>query len=75
MSGYYDPIVAEVRRYRAELLEEYGGWEGYRKHQEEDRPRLEAAGWRFETPEEREVRIARHKRSEEAHRCSIFASV
>jgi hypothetical protein len=61
MSGYYDPIVAEVRHIRAELQERYGGWEGYLKHQEEDRPRLEAAGWRFFAMEELEARIARQK--------------
>jgi hypothetical protein len=60
MSGYYDPIVAEVRQIRADLQEKYGGWEGYLKHQEEDIPRLEAEGWRFFSTEELESRIARH---------------
>jgi hypothetical protein len=52
MNGYYDPIVAEVRRTREKLQEKYGGWEGYLKHQEEDRPRLEAEGWHFVSQEE-----------------------
>ncbi|MDR3311820.1 MAG: hypothetical protein LBS64_01625 [Spirochaetaceae bacterium] len=33
---------------------------GRQNHQREDRPRLEAAGWRFFTTEELEARIARH---------------
>jgi hypothetical protein len=56
-----DEIMAECRQRKAELLEEYGGWDGYLKHQEEDRPRLEAEGWHFVTPEEHAARIARHK--------------
>lgn len=52
MKGYYDPIIAEVRKNRAELLEMYGGFEGLRKHQEEDRPRLEKEGWKFVSVEE-----------------------
>jgi hypothetical protein len=60
MNGFYDPVVAEVRAARAELQEIHGGWAGYLKHQEEDRPRLEAEGWHFETPEERAVRLGNH---------------
>jgi hypothetical protein len=59
MSGYYDPIVAEVRRTRQKLLEQYGGPEGYSKHLDETRPYWEARGWHFETPEERAARFAR----------------
>jgi hypothetical protein len=61
VKGFYDPIVAEVRRNREKLQEMYGGWDGYLKHQEEDLPRLEAEGWHFVTPEEHATRIARHK--------------
>jgi hypothetical protein len=50
-----DP-VAEVHRIRAELMEEYGGMAGYRKHLADDRPRLEREGWHFETPEESAAR-------------------
>jgi hypothetical protein len=42
MSGYYDPIIAEVRRTREKLLEKYGGAEGYSKHLDETRPFWEA---------------------------------
>jgi hypothetical protein len=59
MTGYFDPIVEEVHRTRDRLLEKYGGWEGYNKHLDEERPRLEAEGWHFETPEERAARFAR----------------
>jgi hypothetical protein len=30
-----DPIVKEIHKIREELLEEYGGFEGYMKHIEE----------------------------------------
>ena len=53
---YRDEIVAEVRRNREALLEEYGGIDGLHKHMEEERPLLEAQGWRFETPEEAALR-------------------
>jgi hypothetical protein len=61
MNRVEDEIVAEVRRHRAELLEEYGGIEGLHKHMDEDRPRLEKEGWKFETPEEAEARKSRHR--------------
>jgi hypothetical protein len=60
MTGYFDPIVDEVHRTRARLLEEYGGWEGYCKHLDEMRPYWEAQGWHYVTPEEHAARIARH---------------
>ena len=46
-----DPI-AEVRRNRELLLEEYGGIEGLIRHMEEERPKLEQQGWKFITFEE-----------------------
>jgi hypothetical protein len=52
MNNFYDPIVSEVRRNRAKLLEIYGGIEGLNKHLEEERPLLEKEGWHFATPEE-----------------------
>jgi hypothetical protein len=61
MTDFYDPIVAEVRQNRAKLLEIYGGIEGLHKHMAEERPNLEKAGWRFETPEESQARKMRHK--------------
>ena len=47
MNTFEDETVAEVRKHREELLEEYGGMEGYLKHIEEDRPRWERSGWKF----------------------------
>ena len=58
MTNYYDPIIAEVRERRAQLIEKYGGWEGYEKHLDEERPRLEKEGWHFETAEEFAERTA-----------------
>ena len=52
-----DP-VAEVRRNRELLLEKYGGMDGLLKHMDEERPKLEAQGWRFVTPEE--IRAKKH---------------
>ena len=52
MGNYYTPIIAEVRRNRAKLLEMYGGIEGLNKHMEDERPQLIKEGWKFETPEE-----------------------
>jgi hypothetical protein len=49
-----DP-VAEVHRIRAEMMEEYGGIEGYMKHLDEDLPRLIAEGWKIVTPIETEA--------------------
>ena len=46
-----DPI-AEVRRNRELLLEKYGGIDGLHKHMDEERPKLEAQGWKFITVEE-----------------------
>jgi hypothetical protein len=47
MNIYEDEIVVEVRKHRAELLEEFGGIEGYLDHIEADRLRLEREGWQF----------------------------
>ena len=45
-------LVAEVRRNRELLLEKYGGIEGLHKHMDEERPKLEAQGWKFISTEE-----------------------
>jgi hypothetical protein len=55
MKGFYDPIIAEVRRNRKRLFEMYGGFDGLSKHMDEERPRLEKEGWRFVTKEEMEA--------------------
>jgi predicted type IV restriction endonuclease len=52
MIAYRDEIVEEVHRTRANLLKKYGGIDGLHKHMEEERPLLEAQGWKFVTPEE-----------------------
>ena len=46
-----DPI-AEVRQNRELLLEKYGGIDGLLKHMDEERPKLEAQGWKFTSIEE-----------------------
>jgi hypothetical protein len=40
-------IIAEVRQNREQLLEKYGGIDGYLKHLAEERPQLEKEGWKF----------------------------
>jgi hypothetical protein len=52
MIFYKDEIVEEVRRNREELLQEYGGVNGYLKHLTDEQLRLEKEGWVFVTPEE-----------------------
>jgi hypothetical protein len=58
MTGFYDPIVAEVRKTRQDLLEKYGGTEGYNKHLDEMEPKWKAQGWHYETQEEFSARVA-----------------
>jgi hypothetical protein len=64
MKGFHDPIIAEVRQNRAKLFEMYGGLEGLRKHQDEERPQLEKEGWRFATDEEIAALRSRHNGAE-----------
>jgi hypothetical protein len=49
---FEDEVMVEVRERKAHVAEKYGGWEGLMKHMDEDRPRLEKAGWKFVTVEE-----------------------
>jgi hypothetical protein len=64
MDDYDDLFVDEVMRdcweRKAQVSAEMANWEAYTKHLDEDRIRLEAAGWHFVTPEEHAARIARH---------------
>jgi hypothetical protein len=46
-----DPIL-ELFRNREAVIKEYGGIEGWLKHIDDDRPRLEAEGWKFVSVEE-----------------------
>ncbi|MDR3324597.1 MAG: hypothetical protein LBS82_01225 [Spirochaetaceae bacterium] len=59
---YIDPVLAECRERKAHVVEKYGGWEGYRKHQRED-PCLTPDGkpWPTESPEDAAARMERNK--------------
>ena len=63
----YDPIVAEVRKNREELFAECN-YDVATLHKRigAKRAAREAAGFRYETKEEREVRIERNKQQREA---------
>ncbi|MCL2411867.1 MAG: hypothetical protein FWC97_09525 [Treponema sp.] len=52
MTGYKDEIITEVRENKAKLIEMYGGYSGFLKHLDEERPRLEEAGWEILNIEE-----------------------
>jgi hypothetical protein len=60
MDYHEENPLSEVRRIRAELLKEYGGIDGWHKHNMAERPRLEKEGWRFATSEELEALKHRH---------------
>ena len=60
----FEDFIRGVWRTKAQLLEMYGGIEGLRKHQEEERPLLEQQGWHFETEEEASARKQRHRQAE-----------
>jgi hypothetical protein len=63
---FYDPIVAEVRKNREEMLAEFGGdTKKLTEYLESKRPEMEAAGLRFETEEERQARLAWKKKQKE----------
>jgi hypothetical protein len=55
MKYYIDPILAECRERKAEVSAEYETWEAYSRHLDEDRPRLEAEGWKFANPQLHEI--------------------
>ena len=60
---FYDPIVAEVRKNREEMLAEFGGdTKKLTEYLESKRPEMEAAGLRFETAEGRQARLAWKKK-------------
>ena len=65
----YDPIVAEVRKNREELFAEcdYDVKKLYALI-ESKWPEMEAAGFRYETKEAREARIAWKRKQEEEER-------
>jgi hypothetical protein len=47
---FEDEIVAEVRKHREELLDEFGGTAELHRHFEQERSLLEKQGWVFATP-------------------------
>jgi len=63
---FHDPIVAEVRKNREEML---AGFNGNTKKLTEyidlKRSEIEAAGLRYETPEERQNRLTRNRKRRE----------
>jgi hypothetical protein len=61
MEYYIDPILAECRQRKAELLEEYGGWEGYCKRQREETLRPDGKPWPMAKPEDLAALKARNK--------------
>ena len=63
---FYDPIVAEVRRTREKILAEFGGdTKKLREHLTAQRPKLEAAGFHYETEEELQARLAWNRQQRE----------
>ena len=64
--GFYDPIVAEVRRNREELLADFGGdIDKLNEYLESKQPEREAAGVRYVTEEERQARLAWRRQQQE----------
>jgi hypothetical protein len=47
---FVDDVMRECWQWKANLAAKYPTWEAYRAHQREDRPRLEAEGWKFAAP-------------------------
>ena len=59
---FYDPIVAEVRRNREEMLAGFDGdTEKLISYIEIKRHEIEVSGLRYETPEERQTRLMRNR--------------
>ena len=64
---YFDPIVAEVRKNREDMLAEFDGdTTKLIAYLETKRPFREAAGCRYITAEERQVRLAWNRQRREA---------
>ena len=61
MTNYYDPILAEVRKNRRELSEQYISLDKRPDSIETNLKRLEQEGCHFATPEEMEMLKAKHK--------------
>ena len=68
----YDPIVAEVRKNREDMLAEFGGdTKKLIAYLEDKRPEMEAAGFHFVTAEERQARIAWNNQRREADKLKL----
>jgi len=64
---FYDPIVAEVRKNREDLLAEFDGdTKRLTAYLKTKRPEMEAAGLRFETSAERQARFEWSQQQQEA---------
>ena len=64
---FYDPIVAEVRKNREEIFASFDyDMEKYHQYLDSKRPEWEAAGFRFETEEKRQARLAWNRQQREA---------
>jgi hypothetical protein len=69
-----DTVITEVRKNRADLLAEFGGdTKKLIEHLRSQRPAMEAAGWRYETEAEFEVRKSWHRQQREAEQRGIEA--
>jgi len=60
MDNRYEDPIEEVYRIRQEILEEYGGIDGWNKHLDEVRPKYEAMGFRSLTEAECNALKNRH---------------
>jgi hypothetical protein len=49
-------ILSEVYQRKAHVIEKFGGFDGFMKHLDENRPQLIAEGWQFINPEELQER-------------------
>jgi hypothetical protein len=49
---YEDEVMRDVWERKAQVSAEMADLKAYMKHLEEDRPRLEAEGWKFVSPED-----------------------
>ena len=63
---HYDPIVAQVRRYREDMLAEFGGdTKKLTAYLESKRSMREAAGGHYVTTEERQARLTWNRQQRE----------
>ena len=74
MNKFYDPIVAEVRKNREELLAEFDGdIAKLDKHIATKRAMRKAAGVRYETEAERQTRLSWNRQRREIEERRIAA--